>query len=263
VTVSRFARREALSSKRAVPTFSIITANFNSGEKLAATAASVLSQDADLEYLIMDGASTDRSIEIARQLAHDHSEKIRLISEPDHGVYDAMNKGIGLAIGRYILFLGAGDTLLPGILKRVDTMLPGHDSGFLYGDVNRNGHRYDGEFTWRKLLYCNICHQAIFYGRDVFKRCGQFNLKYPCAADHEFNLRCFGRRAIKKRYIPLIISNFEPGGISSLGDDVLSRDWEGLMLGHLGYWRFSLMIARRAAGRIRRRLLGYAKTLST
>ncbi len=81
-----------------------------------------------------------------------------------------MNKGLRLAKGRYILFLGAGDTLMPQILKQIALELPAHDFGFIYGDVHRASGRYAGSFDWKKLFYFNICQQGIFYGARFISR---------------------------------------------------------------------------------------------
>ena len=124
--------------------FTIITANYNSGDKLLQTFDSVAGQDLDVEYIVVDGASTDGSREIAQSLKPNGKMFIRVISEPDKGIYEAMNKGVRLAAGRYLYFLGAGDTLLPGVLEEVQRRLPSHDHGFLYGDVIYKGECYDG-----------------------------------------------------------------------------------------------------------------------
>src|SRR5258705_11239297 len=88
--------------------FPIITPTLNSGPKLEATINSVLSQKEDLfEYIVVDGGSSDETLNLLRK----HGERIKWISEKDRGVYDAMNKGIGMASGRYLYFLGAGDHL--------------------------------------------------------------------------------------------------------------------------------------------------------
>jgi len=217
-----------------MPTFSIITANLNSGEKLAGTAASVLAQSADFEYLIMDGASTDRSIEIARQLAHDHPGKVRLVSKRDHGAYDAMNRGINASRGRYLYFLGAGDVLLAEALADIAAVLPADENRVVYGDVQWGGKRYDGPFSRWKLIKGNICHQAIFYGRGVFERLGLYSLRYRARADWEFNMRCFGPRGVRCQYTPVVVAVFEEGGFSSLGDSAFTQDKDAMIRTHLG-----------------------------
>jgi hypothetical protein len=207
------------------PLISVITPTFNSGAKIPATVASVLSQAKGLyEFLVVDGGSTDST------LAHLRAQGpgLRYVSEPDQGIYDAMNKGIRLTTGKFLYFLGAGDRLLPGVLEAVAAeirKLPcqGQISQptLIYGNVDWSSYSrpYDGRFTLSKLLRRNICHQAIFYQRSVFERLGFYNTKYRSLADWEFNIRCFNDRGIRKRYIPLLIADYEGGGDSTTTPD--------------------------------------------
>jgi glycosyltransferase involved in cell wall biosynthesis len=239
------------------PVFSIINVNFNSGLKLETTVSSILRQSGSFELVIIDGGSTDESVFFAQRLASDMQKRVVLVSEPDKGVYDAMNKGLRLAKGRYILFLGAGDQLLPGALEQVSRLLPSHDRGFLYGDALQGESRYDGPFDWFKLCHKNICHQAIFYGRDVVQLCGEYNLKYRSFADWEMNLRCFGNRSVVKQYMPVVVSNFEAGGISFYGDMPFELDRLQLIRKHLGL----LPYLRISMGRRRARLEWHSRRL--
>lgn len=227
--------------------FSIITPNYNSAEKLRRTIDSVIDQAGDFEYIIVDGNSTDASVGIARAAAAGNPEKIRFISEPDRNVYDAMNKGIRMATGRYVYFLGSGDTLFPGVLETLERHLPQHDLGFIYGDVIYKGARYDGPFDRAKLCGHNICHQAIFFGREVFKLCGEFDIEYARMADWAMNLRCFGHRLVAREYFDIVIAEFEEGGISGLGDERFERDKLRLVRQHLGmslYLKLKLPLIR-------------------
>jgi len=221
------------------PLISVITPTFNSGAKIAATVASVLSQGKGLyEFLVIDGGSTDDT------LAHLRAQgaALRYLSEPDGGIYDAMNKGIRLTSGEFLYFLGAGDRLLPGVLEAVAAeirKLPGQGqtsrATLFYGNVDRSGYSrpYDGRFNRFKLLRRNICHQAIFYQRSVFERQGFYNTRYRSLADWEFNIRCFNDRGIRKRYIPVQVADYEAGGKSATTPDPafcaellrLSRGW--------------------------------------
>ena len=221
------------------PLISVITPTFNSGAKIAATVASVLSQQKGLyEFLVIDGGSTDDT------LAHLRAQgpALRYVSEPDEGIYDAMNKGIRLTSGKFLYFLGAGDRLLPGVLEAVAAeirKLPcqGQTSQptLLYGNVDWCSSRpYDGRFNRFKLLRRNICHQAIFYQRSVFERLGFYNTKYPSLADWEFNIRCFNDRGIRKRYIPLRIANYEGGGKSATTLDPAFCAELSRLTGHVG-----------------------------
>src|SRR5690348_3752223 len=98
------------------PLISVITPTLNSGAKIAATVASVLSQKKELyEFLIVDAVSTDDTLDHVRA----HGSALRWVSEPDEGIYDALNKGIRLTSGEFLYFLGAGDRLLPGVLEAV------------------------------------------------------------------------------------------------------------------------------------------------
>jgi glycosyltransferase involved in cell wall biosynthesis len=212
------------------PLISVITPTFNSGAKIAATVASVLSQRKGLyEFLVIDGGSTDET------LAHLRAQgpALRYLSEADEGIYDAMNKGIRLTSGEFLYFLGAGDRLLPGVLEAVAVeirKLPcqGQTSRptLLYGNVSwsRYSRPYDGRFNRFKLLRRNICHQAIFYQRSVFERLGSYNMKYQLLADWEFNIRCFSDHNVRKRYIPLRIADFEEGGRSQTPDLAFQAD---------------------------------------
>jgi glycosyltransferase involved in cell wall biosynthesis len=206
------------------PLISVITPTFNSGAKIAATVASVLSQEKGLyEFVIIDGGSTDGT------LAHLRAQgpALRCLSEPDEGIYDAMNKGIRLTSGKFLYFLGAGDRLLPGVLEAVAAeirKLPcqGKTSRatLLYGNVDWSSYSrpYDGRFNRFKLLRRNICHQAIFYQRSVFERLGFYKTKYRLLADWEFNIRCFNDQGVHKRYIPLRIADYEGRGKSTTPD---------------------------------------------
>ena len=205
------------------PLISVITPTFNSGAKIAATVASVLSQQKGLyEFLVMDGGSTDNT------LAHLRAQgpALRYVSEPDDGIYDAMNKAISLTSGKFLYFLGAGDRLLPGVLEAVAAEIrklacqaQTSQPTFLYGDADWNGRPYAGRFNRFRLLRYNICHQAIFYQRSVFERLGFYNTKYRCLADWEFNIRCFNDQGIHKRYIPLRIADYEGAGKSATTAD--------------------------------------------
>src|SRR3954468_2397674 len=156
-----------LISRNEPPLISVIIPTFNSGAKIAATVGSVLSQRQGLyELLVIDGGSTDDTLTHLRA----QGPALRYLSEPDEGIYDAMNKGIRLTSGEFLYFLGAGDRLLPGVLEAIAAeirKLPGQNgtarSTLLYGNVNlsHDCRPYDGRFDRFKLLRRNICHQAI------------------------------------------------------------------------------------------------------
>lgn len=218
-----------------VPIFSIITANLNSGAKLARTIDSVASQKGEFEYLIMDGLSVDASCNVAVEWESRDPARFRVFREQDSGIYEAMNKGVRRAAGRYLYFIGAGDILMPGVLREIERYLPSHDRGFVYGDVLWNGRRYDGQWDWRRLRWQNICQQSIFYGRRIFDLVGSFDTRYRTSADHALNLRCFGKLSIPRTYLDRVVAVFEEGGASAQGDPSFDRDRVKLIRGGLGY----------------------------
>lgn len=217
--------------------FTIVCATFNCGTKLQRTINSILSQDyLNYELVIIDGGSTDNTINIISKTKD--NPRISYVSEPDLGVYDAMNKGIQRAQGRYLFFIGGGDELAPGSLTHINQILDqtGNQPTMIYGDVifGANGPRYDGPFSKLKLCQHNICHQAIFYSADIFRLVGNYNLKYRILADWEFNMRCFGHSQIKKQYTPYVIAIYEAGGMSIVGDTIFTKDLKSVVRKQLG-----------------------------
>lgn len=196
------------------PLISIITVCFNAEKTIEATIASVINQNhSHFEYIIIDGKSVDATMDIVNH----YSEHINvIISEPDNGIYDAMNKGIKQASGEWILFLGADDTLCSEdtLNECSSRFLSGYD--FIYGDVIKTPSqiRYDGEFNLFKLIYKNICHQGIFFNTSIFQKLGLYNQKYRINADWEFNMRAYQDSSIKIKYIPVVISYFFEDGVS-------------------------------------------------
>ncbi len=199
--------------------FSIITPAYNSGLKIEKTIDSVLSQGSDLlEYIVVDGGSTDETLSILET----YGDKLKIISEADAGVYDAMNKGIEAASGWYLYFIGAGDSLRENMLGKIARVLPEDNLSLVYGNAYMvdQGIIYDGEFSKAKLRQRNICHQSVFYGRTVFDMLGLYDLRFKVLADHAFNIKCFWNDRITKKYAAYVIANYEGGGISRNEIDV-------------------------------------------
>ena len=221
------------------PLFSIVTPTFNSLQGLRQSFDSVQAQSPGLfEYWVVDGASTDGT---SGWLREKKSESFHWISEPDSGVYDAMNKAIKRASGQFFYFLGSGDTLNHEILEKAAqfiTSLPLGKPRFIYGDVrvtNQNGRLLGGAFTKRRLCRENICHQAIFYERSIFALLGDYDVKYPIYSDWALNLQCFGDDRISKVHWNQLIANFEGNGLSDRGTDFpFAHDRLALIRRHLG-----------------------------
>ncbi|MBD5234867.1 MAG: glycosyltransferase [Barnesiella sp.] len=180
------------------PLFSIITVTYNAAATLPRTLASVKEQTCRLfEYLIIDGCSSDATLQLASDSAID---EMTIHSGKDDGIYDAMNKGLGMAQGDYVIFLNAGDAFhSPDTLRKIaDTILANDCPGVVYGQtdiVDIEGHRL-GERHLRAPEQLTldsfrdgmvVCHQAFVALRRITS---PFNLRYRLSADYEWCIRC-------------------------------------------------------------------------
>lgn len=221
---------------------SIIIPTYNSASLLKNALSSVLSQTfKDFEVLVMDGCSKDDTVEVARSFA---DPRIKIYSEPDCGVYDAMNKGIAKAKGEWLYFLGSDDRLCDDkVLEKVFASKGnGVDIIYGYAEAVSLSSNQQGEWTIDKMER-NICHQAIFYSRRFFKRFGSYDLKYRIYADWDLNLRWLLSASIKKKYIDIPIASYAPGGLSyNRVDEVFMKDFNKNIL---RYGFFSLSNAKR------------------
>lgn len=198
--------------------FSIIIPTYNSESSLAICLNSIVRQTfKDWQILLLDACSNDDTVRIAKSY---NDPRIIIRVEKDRGIYDAMNKGIRLASGQWLYFIGSDDylyseTVLEEVAKSIST-----DSEVIYGDVASSGltecHR--GEWTLDNIAY-NRCHQAIFYSRHIFKRFGRYNVNYKCCADHDLNLRWFLRIPQKSRYVNMCVAVYNVSGYSSMNTD--------------------------------------------
>lgn len=199
--------------KHPTPKFSIITVTYNAEAVLEDTIQSVISQTYhQLEYIIIDGASKDRTLEIANK----YKERItRIVSEPDKGLYDAMNKGIALATGDYLCFLNAGDSFHEDdtLQLMVHTLSGDELPDVLYGEtalVNREGHfirmrrlSTPEVLTWRSFKQgMLVCHQAFFAKRSLVE---PYDLQYRYSADFDWCIRIMKKaRTLHNTHLTLI-----------------------------------------------------------
>lgn len=210
------------SENRNSPLVSIIIPTYNAGDTLIKALESILEQTCpDWEVIFVDGLSCDNTINIIGRYASLNGQ-IRYISEKDNGIYDAMNKGLSLARGKWIFFLGADDVLEnPFVLEKVFKTEGVQDYHVLYGDVRISGDTswardqeiYDGVFDFNKLIVKNICHQSVFYRKSFLDTIGYYNTSYKLCADWDFNLRCFAKT--KFLYLNQVIAVFYAGGEST------------------------------------------------
>lgn len=199
---------------------SIIIPSFNQGDLLHAALLSIKAQIfSDYEIIVVDGGSSDNTATVVSGFENN----VRFYSEKDKGIYDAMNKGIEYSNGEFIYFMGCDDKLADENVLRYVFSSENIKYDFIYGDVifSKDGTRYDGEFGQLKLISKNICHQAIFTRRKVFDKIGKFDLQYKYLADWIFNMKCFAKPWIKKKYLSLIIAYYNnDGSSSSFSDEV-------------------------------------------
>ena len=177
------------------PLFSIITVTWNAADVIAPTMQSVQRQtSSDYEMLIIDGASTDDTLAIVRQAS---IASLRIFSEPDNGLYDAMNKGIAQARGRYLVFLNAGDRFADDAVLARLAMLTADSPGVIYGQtqlVDADGQVVGKRhLTAPKRLTANsflngmvVCHQAFAARRDLVP---EYDLQYKLSADYDWCIK--------------------------------------------------------------------------
>lgn len=210
---------------------SIIIPTYNSGKTIHACLKSISDQNyKDFEVLIIDGLSTDETIEIAGAYSN-VIPKLTIVSESDKGVYDAMNKGILKAQGTWLYFLGSDDQLFnESTLKFIfdDKKEEVEKTDVVYGNVilkELNIHSsYHENFSIVNFFHTNICHQSMFYRKTVFDKMGLYSLKYPVFADWEFNTRIFFAPFLRIKYIPDVIAYFSMGGLSNNSTDSYVSD---------------------------------------
>ena len=237
------------------PAISVITVVKNAERHLDRAIRSLLDQDyAALEYIVIDGGSTDGTAEILDR----YGTRIACrVGEPDCGIYDAMNKGTVRATGDWVYFLGADDILLPGVLSRMAAYLEGPPA-IHYGDVYMPDRHilYRGPVSPYRLMFSNICHQAIFYPRTVFSR-HQFSLKYRAQADHHFNMRCLadGRYSFVHHPLLIAIYNSHEGFSGSYTDTDFRRDEATLIRTFFPYPHYLLFRLNRIVERAKESFL--------
>lgn len=198
------------------PKISVITVCYNAAAVIEQTILSIVNQAyTNIEYIIIDGNSSDGTVDIIKKYA---DRITSWVSEPDKGVYDAMNKGIEKATGDWIYFIGAGDLLL-NILDKLAPQLT-ETNTIYYGNVYRNDLQrvYDGKYPGYRLAVTNICHQAMFYPRSALKKY-RYNTNYKLLADHDLNMRCYGDKNLRFEYLPMLIAIYEGDGISAAAAD--------------------------------------------
>ena len=195
----------------------VLTVCFNSEKTIEESVLSVVNQSYDnVEYIIIDGCSTDGTLEVLEK----YRDKISLlISEKDGGIYDAINKGLMYASGDFLIVLGSDDHFLSySTLEKVASKLRSQNSVY-YGNVYMEEFNeiFYGKYNKYKRAETNYCHQSIFYPKSVYKNY-KYDLKYKLCADNDYNFRVSEKFPFE--YIGNTISFYSYGGASGARNDV-------------------------------------------
>ena len=205
---------------------SIITATFNRGHFIESCVLSILRQDIkDVELIIIDGLSTDSTLEKLRPLVK-KNKNIKFYSETDSGIYDALNKGIDKANGEIIGFLHSDDVFYNSeVLKKIICKFKNHDIDGLYGNLEYVEKIDTNKVVrfWESCAFNNNLlrkgwappHPTLFLKSNIYKKHGKFDLKFKISADYDFMLRIFKDDSLKFEYVPRVITRMRTGGVSN------------------------------------------------
>mgnify|MGYP001459862195 CR=1 FL=1 len=209
-----------------LPKLSVITVVYNNARDIERTILSVVNQTyPNIEYLVIDGGSADGTVGIIERYA---SRITKWVSEPDQGIYDAMNKGLAMASGDYVLFMNSGDEIYAAdTVERVFASFPGAD--IYYGEtevyneswqpIGLRRHAAPERFNWKSFRYgMNVSHQAIYVRRTIAEA---YDTRYQLSADIDWVIRA-AKRATKIWNTKLLVAKYLAGGISK------RRHWKSL-----------------------------------
>lgn len=210
---------------------SIITATYNSAKTLRTTLESVLSQTYEnYEHLIIDGGSKDDTMDIVREYEQRYRGRLRYISEPDKGIYDAMNKGIAMASSDVVGILNSddfytGSTVLSEVVSAFDKAGAALDA--VYGDIH---YVSDDDLTkcvryyssagfrrWKMRMGWMPAHPSFYCRKSIYERYGSFDISFKIGADFENLLRLIFVNNINIKYLPLDFVTMRTGGASTSG----------------------------------------------
>ena len=207
----------------------IITVSYNSVASIADTIRSVLSQTyKQIEYIIVDGNSTDGTMQIVKLFEADFCGRLRYSSEPDKGIYDAMNKGLRMATGDVVGFLNSDDYFTTNdVISQLVAAFSRDDIDAVYGDVHFI-HVHKPEKTvryysskrfspfWLRFGFMPA-HPSFYLKRKVYEQVGGYSLDYKIGADFEMMVRLFHLHHISYRYLPIDCVTMRLGGASTRG----------------------------------------------
>lgn len=204
---------------------SIITVVYNSSKTLACTIQSIQQQTYhDIEYIVIDGGSNDGTMDVVERYKDDITH---IVSEPDNGIYDAMNKGLRLCTGDYVAFLNSDDFYVyKDVVKMVVEQLSKTGAKAAYGDLlyvdrNETDHIYRywkaGKLKpWKFLFGYMIPHPTLFVKKTVLDKFGYFKSEFNLSADYEMMIRLFYKHRISSCYVPMVLTKMRLGGAGNI-----------------------------------------------
>ena len=228
-----------IDKKNTNPKLTIVIVTYNAEAYIETCLKSIIKNvKTTYQIILIDGLSTDSTLSII----NNYEKHIDiLISEKDHGIYDAMNKALKYIKGKWVLFLGADDQLLPSF-SQIENFLT-EESTIYYGNCKNENHLLGGDFTKYQVAKKNLCHQCIFYPKTVFNKY-QYSLNYPVFADYFLNIQCWGDQDFKKTYKNINIAYYNMDGFSSYAEDNLFRQDKPKLvrqyLGNIVYIRYMI-----------------------
>jgi len=203
---------------------SIITICYNSAHSIGDAINSVVSQTyPDIEYIVVDGKSKDNTPDIVRSFGN---KVAKFVSEPDKGIYDALNKGIRMAEGDIIGFMHSDDLFADNqVIEKVVKLFKEKNTDCIYGDL-QYVYKADtnkvlrfwksGKFTRNKLRFGWMPpHPTLYVKREIYQKYGDFDINFKIAADYDSMLRFFGKYRITAAYLPEVMVKMRVGGASN------------------------------------------------
>jgi glycosyltransferase involved in cell wall biosynthesis len=225
-----------------LPLVTLVTVVLNGESLLEETIQSVISQTyPNIEYLIIDGGSTDRTLDIIRKYEHAINY---WVSEKDGGIYEAMNKSMRVANGDWIFFIGADDRFCSKNTVEYSVSQMKKKDAIYYGNVilSNSGKIYGGKFNKYKLMQQNICHQSIFYPVTIYKN-KNYDTQFKLLADYKYNIELAGDK-VNFIYMPEVIVIFNEHGMSCNGDEKFNTNKLRLIRSSFGIFYYVIKLVR-------------------
>lgn len=209
--------------------FSIVTPSFNQANFLEDTIKSVISQKAEIEYLIQDGGSTDTSIDIIKKYSKDYPEIISYVSKKDGGQVNAINEGLKKTTGDIFAFINSDDFYTPGAFKVVEQYFIKHpECNWLIGNCQVSDKKFSWTFTIKHLapiqifpvllhIFNWVNQPSVFFRREFMGKVGEFNPKYHYAFDYEYWLRCLKESTPHRIFFPLAVFRIQANSKGNTG----------------------------------------------